>query len=114
MESLLRLDESFDVALLDRIVAAFYQGHGPDVRWTRHTDCLIPCSILQPSRSLRKYKSTRMHGKRLTTLLKTLKTTTPRCVPLYASVADRCLVYCPANPREAHADKMECSAARAV
>lgn len=31
MESLLRLDDSFDVALLDRVVATFFQGHGPDV-----------------------------------------------------------------------------------
>lgn len=30
MESLLRLDDSFDVVLLDRVVAAFYAGHGPD------------------------------------------------------------------------------------
>lgn len=32
MESLLRLDDSFDVALLDRVVTAFYQGYGPNVR----------------------------------------------------------------------------------
>ena len=30
-EALLRLDDQFDVGLLDRVVAAFYQGHGPDV-----------------------------------------------------------------------------------
>ncbi len=30
MESLLRLDESFDVNLLDRVVATFYAGHGPE------------------------------------------------------------------------------------
>lgn len=30
MEALLRLDEGLDVALLDRVVAAFYAGHGPE------------------------------------------------------------------------------------
>lgn len=31
MESLLRLDDSFDIGLLDRVVTLFYQGHGPEV-----------------------------------------------------------------------------------
>ena len=31
MESLLRLDDNLDVALLDKVVATFYTGHGPEV-----------------------------------------------------------------------------------
>lgn len=43
VEALVRLDENFDVPLLDRVVAAFYQGHGPDVSFTLsfHFECKL-------------------------------------------------------------------------
>jgi hypothetical protein len=49
METLLRLDDSFDVVLLDRVVTAFFQGHGPDVRMESWVD-INDYSMLQLKR----------------------------------------------------------------